>query len=110
MKRKALGKGLRSLIPAAPPSMTAAAVLEPPPEPGGERLHLIDLDLIRPNPRQPRQRFDEAGLEGLASSLKDQGVRQPIVVRPVEAGRYEIVAGERRWRAAQRAGLLKVPA
>jgi ParB family chromosome partitioning protein len=71
---------------------------------------MLDLDLIRPNPKQPRQDFDEAGLEALAVSLKGDGLLQPIVVRPVGAGRYEIVAGERRWRAAQRAGLLKVPA
>jgi ParB family chromosome partitioning protein len=71
---------------------------------------MLDLDLIRPNPKQPRQDFDEAGLEALAASLKDDGVLQPIMVRPSAGGRFEIVAGERRWRAAQRAGLLKVPA
>jgi len=71
---------------------------------------MLDLDLIRPNPRQPRQDFDETGLEALAGSLKEDGVLQPIVVRPAGSGRFEIVAGERRWRAAQRAGLLKVPA
>jgi ParB family chromosome partitioning protein len=71
---------------------------------------MLDLDLIRPNPRQPRQDFDETALEALAGSLKDDGVLQPIVVRPAGSGRFEIVAGERRWRAAQRAGLLKVPA
>ncbi|HEX5043209.1 MAG TPA: ParB/RepB/Spo0J family partition protein [Candidatus Polarisedimenticolaceae bacterium] len=115
MKHKALGKGLRSLIPEAPvrssppPSPTPAAV-EPPLPPSGERLHMLDLDLIRPNPRQPRQDFDETSLEALAGSLKDDGVLQPIVVRPAGSGRFEIVAGERRWRAAQRAGLLKVPA
>src|SRR5262245_20877341 len=106
MKHKALGKGLRSLIPEAPvrssPPPSPVAATQPPP---GERLHMLDLDLIRPNPRQPRQDFDESALEALAGSLKDDGVLQPIVVRPVEAGRYEIVAGERRWRAAQRAGL-----
>lgn len=106
MKRKALGKGLRSLIPEAPVRPAA----EPVPGPGVERMQMLDLDLIRPNPKQPRQDFDEAGLEALASSLKGDGVLQPILVRPVGAGRFEIVAGERRWRAAQRAGLLKVPA
>ena len=113
MKHKALGKGLRSLIPAAPvrPSPAPAPVgAESAPGPAGERLQMLDLDLIRPNPRQPRQDFDETGLEALAGSLKEDGVLQPIVVRPAGSGRFEIVAGERRWRAAQRAGLLKVPA
>ena len=115
MKHKALGKGLRSLIPEPPvrssPATSAVAVaIETAPQATGERLHLLDLDLIRPNPRQPRQDFDEAALEALAGSLKDDGVLQPIMVRPAGGGRYEIVAGERRWRAAQRAGLLKVPA
>ncbi len=115
MKHKALGKGLRSLIPEAPvrfspPPSSAAAVAESPPPPSGERLLMLDLDLIRPNPRQPRQDFDEGALEALAGSLKDDGVLQPIMVRPAGSGRFEIVAGERRWRAAQRAGLLKVPA
>ena len=115
MKHKALGKGLRSLIPEAPvrfssPPPSAAAVAEAPPPPSGERLLMLDLDLIRPNPRQPRQDFDESALEALAGSLKDDGVLQPIMVRPAGSGRFEIVAGERRWRAAQRAGLLKVPA
>jgi len=110
-----LGKGLRSLIPEPPvrssPATSAVAVaIETAPQATGERLHLLDLDLIRPNPRQPRQDFDEAALEALAGSLKDDGVLQPIMVRPAGGGRYEIVAGERRWRAAQRAGLLKVPA
>ena len=115
MKHKALGKGLRSLIPEtpvrfSPPPSSAATVAEAPSPPSGERLLMLDLDLIRPNPRQPRQDFDEGALEALAGSLKDDGVLQPIVVRPAGSGRFEIVAGERRWRAAQRAGLLKVPA
>lgn len=105
MKHKALGKGLRSLIPEAPRAAEAIS-----PAPAGERLQMLDLDLIRPNPRQPRQDFDEEALASLATSLKDDGVLQPIVVRPAGGGRFEIVAGERRWRAAQRAGLLKVPA
>jgi len=115
MKHKALGKGLRSLIPeppvrSSPATSSAAVAVETDPQATGERLHLLDLDLIRPNPRQPRQDFDETALEALAGSLKDDGVLQPIMVRPAGGGRYEIVAGERRWRAAQRAGLLKVPA
>jgi ParB family chromosome partitioning protein len=70
----------------------------------------IDLDQIRPNRDQPRKNFDEAALEELAESLKSQGVIQPVIVRPAENGQYELIVGERRWRAAQRAGLLKIPA
>jgi ParB family chromosome partitioning protein len=68
----------------------------------------MDIDLIAPNPRQPRTYIEEHRLEELAQSIRSHGVIQPILVRQVE-GRFEIVAGERRWRAAQRAGLLKVP-
>jgi ParB family chromosome partitioning protein len=68
----------------------------------------IDIDLLTPNPRQPRTSIDEGTLEELAQSIRSNGVIQPILVRP-SGSRYEIVAGERRWRAAQRAGLLKVP-
>ena len=97
-KRRALGRGLSALIPDFP---------SPPPSPAGPLE--VDLDLIEPNPDQPRHDVDEARLEALAQSIRETGVLQPIVVRPREAGSYEIVAGERRWRAAQRAGLLKVP-
>jgi ParB family chromosome partitioning protein len=117
MKRKALGKGLRSLIPEAParapaptpePEPEAAAKTEPKQPRTG--LRQVDIDLIRPNRQQPREAFDEEALESLASSLKSRGVLQPVVLRPVEHGHYELVAGERRWRAAQRAGLHKIPA
>ena len=73
-------------------------------------LGQIDIDLIRPNPKQPRQHFDEASLFDLANSLKLKGVLQPVLVRPVDEGRFELVVGERRWRAAQQAGLHKIPA
>jgi ParB family chromosome partitioning protein len=69
----------------------------------------IDLDRIRPNRSQPRQRFDPERLAELAASLESAGVIQPVVVRSVEDG-YELIAGERRWRAAQQAGMLKIPA
>ena len=69
----------------------------------------IDIDLIEPNPEQPRTRFAEASLEELAQSIRVNGVVQPIVIRAV-GGRFQIVAGERRWRASQRAGLRKIPA
>jgi ParB family chromosome partitioning protein len=108
-KRPALGRGLSALIP-------GAATTPPPAAPDrtiGEReaVHRpaeLDIDLLSPNPRQPRQHLEESNLEDLAQSIRSHGVIQPIVVRRVD-NRYEIVAGERRWRAAQRAGLLKVP-
>jgi ParB family chromosome partitioning protein len=90
-----------------------AALLASPEFGGGE--HEIDLrhvppELIEPNPRQPRREFDEGALVSLADSLRERGVLQPILVRPVHGGTYELIAGERRWRAAQIAGLETVPA
>lgn len=112
MNRKALGRGLRSLIPEAPVRTPAAPAVpaETRVSPGAEILQQIDIDRIRPGRRQPRQRFDDAGLEALARSLREAGVLQPIIVRAAGDGQFELVAGERRWRAAQRAGLLKIPA
>lgn len=81
------------------PSATAA----------NEELREVDIDLIEPNNVQPRTRFDETQLEELAQSIKINGVVQPILVRKTAGGRYQIVAGERRWRAAQRAGLQRIP-
>jgi ParB family transcriptional regulator, chromosome partitioning protein len=101
-KRPALGRGLSALIPTPPPVPPAAAD-----RPGVTPTEL-DIDLITPSPRQPRTYIEEQKLEELAQSIRSNGVIQPILVRRVAAG-YEIVAGERRWRAAQRAGLLKVP-
>lgn len=75
-----------------------------------EDLKEIDIDLIEPNNLQPRTRFDEAQLEELAQSIKANGIVQPVLVRRIGGERYQLVAGERRWRAAQRAGLQKVPA
>ncbi len=95
-KRPALGRGLSALIPDAP----APAV--------NERSLDVDSDRLRPNKFQPRTTMDEGKIEDLARSIRSNGIIQPIVVRRVEGG-YEIIAGERRWRAAQRAGLLKVP-
>ena len=77
--------------------------------PSRESLQTIALDRIRPGRYQPRSRMDEASLDELAASIKAQGVMQPILVRPVDANRFEIVAGERRWLAARRAGLAEVP-
>lgn len=95
MNRKALGKGLSALI-----SQDTVASKENTTE--------LDIDLINPNPDQPRTRFPEETLNELAQSISNNGIIQPVVVREKNGG-YEIVAGERRWRAAQRAGLKKVP-
>jgi ParB family chromosome partitioning protein len=94
-KRSALGKGLSALIPDAPEQ--AAGVAE------------VDIDLLQPNAYQPRMHVDDGRLEELVQSIKGNGVIQPIVVHRVADGRYRIIAGERRWRAAQRAGLHRVP-
>src|SRR3989440_4641921 len=79
-------------------------------ESGAEELRELPVELISPSPKQPRRGFDEDGLQGLAGSLEERGVLQPVLVRPVPGGTYELVAGERRWRAAQLAGLEIVPA
>jgi ParB family transcriptional regulator, chromosome partitioning protein len=75
-----------------------------------EELRQLPVELIVPNPNQPRKRFDEDALKALAGSLGDRGVLQPVLVRPKPGGTYELVAGERRWRAAQIAGLAEIPA
>jgi ParB family chromosome partitioning protein len=75
-----------------------------------EDLRELPVDLISPNPKQPRRSFDEDALQALAGSLGEQGVLQPVLVRPKPGGTYELVAGERRWRAARIAGLKTVPA
>jgi ParB family transcriptional regulator, chromosome partitioning protein len=76
----------------------------------GEELRELPVELISPNPKQPRRRFDQESLASLASSLGERGVLQPVLVRPRPGGSYELVAGERRWRAAQIAGLQSIPA
>jgi ParB family chromosome partitioning protein len=75
-----------------------------------EQLRDLPVELIHPNPKQPRRRFDEEALEALAGSLGERGVLQPVLVRPRAGGSYELVAGERRWRAARIAGLRSIPA
>ncbi len=77
---------------------------------GGDELRELPIELISPNPHQPRRRFDQEGLQALAGSLAEQGVLQPVLVRSKPGGTYELVAGERRWRAARIAGLESVPA
>ena len=97
MRKHGLGRGLDALIP------TGGA------EPGEAGVREIPVNQISPNRFQPRQRFDPAKLEELANSIREHGVVQPIVVRPLDGG-FELVIGERRWRAAQQAGLRTVPA
>src|SRR3954451_1265787 len=89
-----------------------AAILSVSGEPSEDDVHLreIPVDLIAANPDQPRRHFDEATLAALAESIRQRGILQPVLVRPVPGGTYELVAGERRWRAARLAGFDVVPA
>ena len=95
-RRAGLGKGLGALLPTA--AEPEASILE------------IEIDQIRPNPRQPRTEFPQEELEGLAASIRELGVLQPVVVRPVEGGTFELLVGERRLRASRMAGVRRVPA
>jgi ParB family chromosome partitioning protein len=95
-QRKALGRGLSALLGT--------------PETETEELREIDINRILPNAQQPRKNFDEDGLNELADSIRAHGVIQPIVVQPLPDSFFQIIAGERRWRASQRAGLLRMPA
>lgn len=96
-QRKALGRGLSALL--------GTPDLETP-----ESLREIDIDRILPNSHQPRKNFDEAALNELSDSIREHGVVQPVVVRPLDDGFFQLIAGERRWRASQRAGLYRIPA
>jgi ParB family chromosome partitioning protein len=88
----------------------AAILAVSDPEADAEELRQLPVDLIVPNPDQPRRRFDEEGLVALSESIRERGVLQPVLVRPLPAGNYELIAGERRWRAAAVAGLETMPA
>ena len=94
--KQALGRGLKALIPDAPKARSGLAS--------------IPVGRIQPNPNQPRHRFDDASLDELALSLREHGVLQPLLVSEDSDGGYVLIAGERRWRAAKRAGLAQVPA
>jgi len=98
--QRGMGRGLAAIL-----SISEAGARDDAPE-----LREVAVELIRPNPAQPRKRFDEAGLTALADSLSERGVLQPVLVRPRPGGTYELVAGERRWRAAKLAGLETMPA
>jgi ParB family chromosome partitioning protein len=139
-RKGGLGRGLAALIPTAPPggapaasAPTAVLTAAPAPSAGssstprpshsvelssvsaptpvaGAVYREIDLATIRPNPQQPRTQFDDESLAELEHSIREFGLLQPIVVRETSPGSYELVMGERRWRAAQRAGLIRLPA
>lgn len=136
-ERRGLGKGLSTLIPTSTPPATAGApTTDPTPttpsdapvgaqdspaatpttQPGqpsdtlpASALRDVPVDAVSPNPHQPRAHFDEESLSDLAASIAEIGVLQPLLVREVSPGRYQLIAGERRWRAAQRARLAEVP-
>jgi ParB family chromosome partitioning protein len=95
-ERRGMGRGLAAILPE-----TGA---------GGPELRELEVTQIEPNPDQPRAKFDAAALDALAGSIGSVGLLQPLIVRPLDDGRYELVAGERRWRAAQKAGIDRVPA
>jgi ParB family transcriptional regulator, chromosome partitioning protein len=98
IRPKGLGRGLDALLAGTDDAATSK-----------DALQTIALDRLRPGRFQPRARMDDASLDELAESIRSQGVMQPILVRPADGGRFEIIAGERRWRAAQRAGLRDIP-
>jgi ParB family transcriptional regulator, chromosome partitioning protein len=107
-KRKALGRGLDSLLPSrttiSPIAMPAQSVSS------STSAQEISIDSIDPNPYQTRRRINESALEELAESIRASGVVQPVVLRPAANGRYQLVAGERRWHASRRAGKMTIPA
>ena len=98
--KRGMGRGLDAIL----------SVSSEGPKAREDELRQLPVELISPNPNQPRQRFDEEALAALAASLGERGVLQPVLVRPKAGGTYELVAGERRWRAARIAGLQEIPA
>ncbi len=95
-RQRGMGRGLAAILPETPEQAA--------------ELRRLPVDIIRPNPDQPRTRFDSETISELAHSIETAGVVQPLIVRPLASGQYELVAGERRWRAAREAGLTEVPA
>jgi ParB family transcriptional regulator, chromosome partitioning protein len=100
VRRGGLGRGLGALIPTGPGEDTIE----------GARFDEVPLDSIEPNPRQPREAFDPEALAELVTSIREVGILQPVVVREIDPGRYQLIMGERRWRASREAGLQTVPA
>ena len=129
-QKRGLGKGLGALIPTGPVTPPGGAVgggarggaaagtsgpapgyaPEQPATVGGAYFLEVPIGSVTPNPRQPRSVFDEDALDELVASIQEVGLLQPVVVREVGPGRFELVMGERRWRASQRAGLTEIPA
>jgi ParB family chromosome partitioning protein len=112
-KRKALGRGLETLLPGARGIQSSAIPGAPAPvaaQPTGDAVQQLPVELIDRNPYQTRTHFDETALRELAESISVTGVIQPVTVRTAEAGRYQLITGERRWLASQRAGKTTVPA
>ena len=101
VQKRRLGRGLAALIG---DDTTEEAIVQ-----DIRTLRHVPVELLHPNPNNPRKHFAEEDLESLAKSLKDKGLLQPLVVRPRADGSFEIVAGERRWRASQRAGIHELP-
>src|ERR1700729_4617674 len=135
-QKRGLGKGLGALIPTGPgtppggappggaapggpgtaggttaaPGVPAGPGAEQPATAGGAYFQELPISSVTPNPRQPRQVFDDDALDELVASIQEVGLLQPVVVREVSRGRFELVMGERRWRASQRGGLTEIPA
>lgn len=103
-RRGGLGRGLGALIPSGSPADPNAGTVH------GATFREVPLDSITPNPRQPREHFDEEALAELVTSIKEVGLLQPVVVREIADGRYELIMGERRLRASKQAGLTTIPA
>jgi ParB family chromosome partitioning protein len=105
-KKRGLGRGLDALLGGT----SVSALEQEAVQAAAQELQYLPLDLVQRGKYQPRRDMDPTALEELTQSIRSHGVMQPIVVRPIGEGRYEIVAGERRWRASQQAGLEKIPA
>ncbi|MGD9265511.1 MAG: ParB/RepB/Spo0J family partition protein, partial [Lysobacterales bacterium] len=105
-KKNPLGRNLSSMLS----KTTLQHAVEGTPPGDRDNLQALPLDVISPGPYQPRSVFDKDRLEELAESIRQQGLIQPVVVRPTGEGQYQLIAGERRWRAAQLAGVEKIPA
>ena len=108
--RRPLGRGLSALLGEVNRDVPAEASTEVGVASPNRSVQLLEIARIAPHPEQPRRQFDEQALEELAESIRARGVIQPIIVRPSGGERYQIVAGERRWRAAQKAQLHQIPA
>jgi ParB family transcriptional regulator, chromosome partitioning protein len=107
---KGLGRGLGALLGESRREEPLVAAGEGEPHRPGGGLEMLAVAAIEPHPDQPRRHFDEDALAELAASIAQRGVIQPVIVRPLKGGRYQLVAGERRWRAAQKARLHEIPA